>query len=108
MDSTTPTTPTTPPATRLATPSEPGTPRKRLTRDDRRDILIMRKLGYTYSYIANFLKVSERAVRYTLETQKATLQYARAGRPPRLNKEEVDQLEAFVVSSHRTRRLTWL
>lgn len=86
-------------------PSTP--PRKRLTRDQRRDILLMRRLGYTYKNIADFLHVSQRAVQYTVEKQKPTPQHSKAGRPPRLNKEEADRIEQFVTSSQKTRRMTY-
>ena len=91
------------------TPSPPPTPRrKRLTRDQRRDILLMRRLGHTYEHISTFLNVSQRAVQYTCEKQQATPQHAKAGRPPRLNKEEVDRVEEFVTQSKKTRRMTYL
>jgi transposase len=90
-------------------PSTPSTPpRKRLTRDQRRDILLMRRLGYSYEYIASFLKVSQRAVQYTCQKQQATPQHYRTGRPPRLSKEEADRLEEFVTSCQRTRQLSYL
>jgi len=87
----------------------PSTPRrKRLTRDQRRDILLMRRLNHTYEAIADFLKISQRAVQYTCEKQQATPQHSKAGRPPRLNKEEADKVEEFVISSKKTRRMTYL
>ena len=88
------------------TPSTP--PRKRLTRDQRRDILLMRRLGYSYAYIANFLEVSQRAVQYTCQRQKSTPQHSNAGRPPRLTKEEADRVEEFVIRSKETRRMSYL
>lgn len=87
------------------TPSTP--PRKRLSRDQRRDILLMRKLGYSYASIASFLHVSERGVQYTCQKEQATPQHHKTGRPPRLNEEEIDQLVDFVTSSHRTRCLPY-
>jgi hypothetical protein len=79
----------------------PSTPprRKRLTRDQRRDILLMRRLGYSYEYIANFLKVSQRAVQYTCQKQQATPQHSKAGRPPRPSKEEGDRLGEVVTAT---------
>ncbi|KZF23004.1 hypothetical protein L228DRAFT_238892 [Xylona heveae TC161] len=74
----------------------PKPPLKRLTRDQRRDILLLRKLGHTYEYIATFLKVSPRAVQYTCQKQDATPQHSRAGRRPKLTKEDGDRLEEFV------------
>ena len=90
-------------------PVTPSTPRrKRLSRDQRRDILLMRKLGYSYEYIADFLKVSQRAVQYTCQKQQSTPQHDNAGRPPRLSKEEADRVEEFVTQSKRARRMTYL
>jgi transposase len=90
-------------------PPEPSTPKKkRLTRDQRRDILLMRRLGYSYKFIAEFIKVSQRAVQYTCNTQISTPQFKNAGRPPRLSTEEVDQLEEYMLQSPETRRMTYL
>jgi transposase len=86
----------------------PSTPtRKRLSRDQRRDVLLMRSLGYSYEYIATFLKISQRAVQYTCQKGTATPQHKQAGRPPKLNQEETDKLIEFVTSSHRCRRLSY-
>ncbi|SLM35377.1 transposable element tc1 [Lasallia pustulata] len=91
------------------TPSPPSTPiRKRLTRDQRRDILLMRSLGFTYTKISSHLKVTERAVQYTCEKGAATPQHHNAGRAPKLSKEEVDTLIEFVSSSRKTRRMSYL
>ena len=68
----------------------------------------MRRLGYSYAYIASFLKVSQRAVQYTCQKQQSTPQHANAGRPPRLTKEETDRVEEFVTQSKATRRMTYL
>ena len=98
-----------PPPLSLPPPPPPSTPpRKRLTRDQRRDILLMRGLGHTYERIAAHLKVSERAVQYTCKKGQATPQHLKAGRPPRLNKEETDRVEEFITQSKETRRMTYL
>lgn len=90
----------------MSTP--PSTPkRRRLNRDTRRDILLLRKRGDTYAQIARFLGVTERAVQYTCTTKSATPQHQRAGRPAKLTSEEVDSLIQFVNSSKRTRRLSY-
>ena len=91
------------------TPSPPSTPvRKRLTRDQRRDILLMRSLGFTYAKISSHLKVTERAVQYTCEKGEATPQHHNAGRAPKLSTSEVDTLVEFITSSRKTRRMTYL
>jgi transposase len=90
-------------------PTPPSTPpRKRLTRDQRRDILLLRRQGHTYQYIADFLHVSHGAVQYTCKKRQATPQHKNAGRPPRLSNEEADKVEEFVTRSKATRRMTYL
>jgi hypothetical protein len=90
----------------MSTP--PSTPkRRRLNRDTRRDILLLRKRGDTYAEIARFLDVTERAVQYTCTTKNATPKHQKAGRPAKLTSEEVDKLVEFVNSSKRTRRLPY-
>ena len=86
----------------------PQTPkRKRLTRDQRRDILLLRKTGKTYTEIATFLGVTESAVQYTCNTQRATPKKDGRGRPSKLSKEQVDELVALVRQSRDTRRMTY-
>ena len=86
----------------------PHTPkRKRLTRDQRRDILLLRSLGKTYSEIATHLSVTESAVQYTCNLQKATPKKDGRGRPSKLSKEKVDDLVAYVRRSQDTRRMTY-
>jgi transposase len=86
----------------------PHTPkRKRLTRDQRRDILLLRSLGKTYSEIATYLSVSEGAVQYTYNIHKATPKKDRRGRPSKLSKEDVDNLVAYIRRSQDTRRMTY-
>ncbi|RMD45024.1 hypothetical protein DV735_g37, partial [Chaetothyriales sp. CBS 134920] len=53
---------------------------RRLNRDQRRDILLMRSLGYTYEKIAAHLNVTCRAVQYTCIKKDPTPQHRRAGR----------------------------
>ena len=82
--------------------------RKRLTRDQSRDILLLRKTGKTYSEIATFLGpgVSEYAVQYTCNTQKATPKKDGRGRPSKLSMEQLDELIVYVRQSKDTRRMT--
>ena len=90
----------------MSTP--PSTPkRKRLNRDQRRDILLLRRRGDSYEQIAQFLGVSFHAVQYTCMIQKATPQHKRAGRPSKLTSEEVDELIEYVKASKGNRRLTY-
>lgn len=53
---------------------------RRLTRDQRRDILLMRRLGHKYEDIAKFLGVSQSAVQYTVNTGRASPEHHKAGR----------------------------
>ena len=92
-------------------PPEPkGTPH--LTRDERRDILLMQSLGHTEEYIAAHLsvrykkKVSVRQVSYTLQVENATPRKP-TGRPGKLTTEQADILEASVTTSHDTRRMSY-
>jgi transposase len=89
----------------MSTPSTPR--RKRLTRDQRRDILLLRRRGDSYEQIARFLDVSFATVQYTCTSKKATPQHKKTGRPPALDSDEVDALIEFVKSSRRTRRMTF-
>ena len=90
-------------------PTPPSAPtRRRLTRDQRRDILLMRRLGYSYEFIAKFLEVTQRAVQYTCQNHSATPQHEKAGRSPSLTKEEGDSVETFVTASKRNRQITYL
>ena len=89
-------------------PSVPSTPkRKRLTRDQRRDILLLRKLNKTYSEIASILSVTEFAVQYTCNLQKATPKKTGRGPKGKLSEQQIDELESFVRQSKDTRRMTY-
>ena len=86
---------------------EPITPpRKRLTRDQRRDVQLLRSIGWTYDAIATHLDVTKRAVRYAAKTQP-TPQHNKAGRPPKLTEEQIDDLIAWISSSARNRRIPY-
>jgi transposase len=86
----------------------PQTPRrKRLSRDDRIRILTLRAIPWTYQQIAKHLGCTEGAVQYTCAKHQVTPQHRKAGRPPKLSKEEVDRIEEFVTQSKKTRRMTW-
>ena len=68
----------------------------------------MRSLGYKYTQIASHLKISGNAVQYTCNKGTATPQHHKTGRPPKLSQTEVDTLVEFVVSSRKSRRMTYL
>jgi transposase len=85
----------------------PTPPRKRLSRDDRLRILTLREVGWKMKDISKQLGCTERAVRYTCKEARMTPQHKRAGRPPKLNADEIDRLEEFMLSSKKTRRMTY-
>jgi hypothetical protein len=92
-------------------PLTPPKPKiRRLTRDQRRDILLIRDLGLTYEKIAEQLsqryqtQITLRSVQYTCNTQKGTPKKA-PGRAPTLSKDEIKNLKAFVRSSRERRRM---
>jgi transposase len=86
----------------------PSTPRrKRLDRDQRRDILLLRRRGDSYAEIAKFLDVTERAVQYTYTTKYATPKHKKAGRPLKLTSDKVDKLIEYVKTLKQTRRMTY-
>jgi predicted GNAT family acetyltransferase len=104
----------------------PRTPTKkklgpRLSRDIRRDILLLRELNdnddeieYTYERIAVILskrhkrQITLRAVQYTVNKNKATPQKEGRGRKPTLATALVDEIEAFVIHSRVGRQATYL
>ena len=84
---------------------EPTTPpRRRLTRDQRRDVQLLRQIGWKYDAIATHLSISVNAVRYAL-TKDPTPQHFKAGRPAKLSNTQVDDLIAWISSSTRNQRL---
>jgi Transposase len=104
----------------------PRTPTKkklgpRLSRDIRRDILLLRELNdnndeieFTYERIASLLSIRHgrqitlRAVQYTVNNNKATPQKEGRGRKPTLTTALVDEIEAFVIHSRAGRQATYL
>lgn len=74
-----------------------GVKHRRLTRDERRDILLMRRLGYSYDVIAKFLGTTISAVSYTCRQGTADTKHHMAGR--RANKlpdEIMDKMIRYV------------
>src|SRR5436309_5355473 len=88
--------------------SRRGTPH--LTRDQRRDILLLSSLDFTEERIAEQLlrqynqQISLRQITYTIRSEKATPQKY-SGRPAKLSEAQIDTLEAFVQSSKFVRRI---
>jgi hypothetical protein len=90
----------------------------RLTRDIRRDILFLRELNdydndevkYTYEKITILLshyykrKVTQRAVQYIINTEKATPTKEDRGKKPTLIIKLVDEIKAFIIYSRSGRQ----
>lgn len=90
------------------TPKSTLTPKsRRLSRDQRRDILLMRRLGHSYEKISNFLGVSQRAVQYTCQKQRASPEHKNSGRTSKLSKEDVDRLVQRVTSYGQSKPHTY-
>ncbi|KKZ62781.1 hypothetical protein EMCG_02892 [[Emmonsia] crescens] len=82
------------------------THRRRLNREERKDILILRRLGYTYQAIAEHLHVSHRAVQYTCESNTCDPK-KRPGRNSKLSTKQVDDIEAFLTASKENRNMSY-
>ncbi|OAX79384.1 hypothetical protein ACJ72_06297, partial [Emergomyces africanus] len=82
------------------------THRRRLNREERKDILILRRLGYTYQAIAEHLHVSHRAVQYTCESNTCDPK-KRPGRNSKLSTKQVDDIEAFLAASRENRNMSY-
>jgi hypothetical protein len=107
-------------------PRTPKTPKKkigsRLTRDIRRDILFLRELNdydndevkYTYEKITILLshyykrKVTQRAVQYIINTEKATPTKEGRGKKPTLIVELVDEIKIFIIYSRSGRQAIYI
>lgn len=89
-------------------PSTPpqNTRKTHLTRDQRRDILVLSAFNHDPHEIAQKLGFSIRQVRYTLQQDQATPR-RRSGRPTKLSSIQIDALEAFVCTNKNTRRMTY-
>jgi hypothetical protein len=102
----------------------PPPPKKigpRLTRDIRRDILLLRELNdyedeaeYTYERIAELLlkrhgrSITQRAIQYTCNKHKATPKKNGRGRKSTLTVEQVDEIEAYIITSRVGRQVTYV
>ncbi|EER26590.1 hypothetical protein CPC735_007630 [Coccidioides posadasii C735 delta SOWgp] len=98
-----------PPSTQspLPEPSKSIKPHRHcLTRDQRRDILLMRSLGHTYHQICKHLNVPFGAVQYTCQKRSASPK-RRPGRARRLTDEKLDEIETFITSSIQNRQMTY-
>ena len=69
---------------------------RRLDRDQRRDILLMRRLGYQYESIAKFLGTTISAVSYTVRIGIADPAHSNAGRRIKIPPEKHEQMIKYV------------
>ena len=76
-----------------------------LTRDQRRDIQLLRSLGWKYKDIERFTKATPSQV-YTACTIRAT-PTKRPGRPPLLTQAQIEELIEFVCASKENRRMSY-
>ncbi|PGH11547.1 hypothetical protein AJ79_04805 [Helicocarpus griseus UAMH5409] len=79
---------------------------RRLNREERKNILILRRMGYTYQAIAEHLRVSHRAVQYTCEANTCDPK-RRPGRNSKLSSKQVDEVEAFLAASKENRNMSY-
>lgn len=77
---------------------------RRLTRDQRRDILLMRRLGYQYEAIAKFLGTTISAVSYTVTKGTAETGHHNAGRRTHIPPEKHEQMIRYVQQYLGTER----
>ncbi|KAL7794426.1 hypothetical protein V8C37DRAFT_376625 [Trichoderma ceciliae] len=67
------------------------------TRDQRRDVQLMRRLGYTQVAISTELSLSLDQVQYALSHAETPI--TRPGRPSKLSEAQIQELEAFMEAS---------
>jgi transposase len=89
-------------------PQRPSTPRHRyLSRDERLQVQTLSLAGHTQKFITELLHISERQVRYALDTERLTPR-KRSGRPRHLSDAQIDELVAYVRQSRSTRQMSFL
>ena len=87
----------------------PSTPsrRKHLTRDHRIRIFALHDHSFNQVDIARGLNITRRQVGYALNKKDSPTPSKRSGRPSSLSEDQVDELEAFVVSSRAGREMSY-
>lgn len=70
--------------------------RRRMSRDERRDILLMRKLGYKLEQIARYIGATVSAVNYTVRLGDPEPKHKNAGRKVHIPEERIDAMVAYV------------
>ena len=87
----------------------PSTPsrRKHLTRDHRIRIFVLHDHSVNQVDIARSLNITRRQVRYALNKKDSPTPLKRSERPSSLSEDQVDELEAFMVSSRADREMSY-
>lgn len=78
-----------------------------LTRDQRRDILLLHDIGWKYKQIHCFTKATITQVHNTLKDGGKATPRKRCGRAPILTQAQIEELVEYVCSSSDTRRMTY-
>jgi transposase len=93
-----------------ATSNTPSTPQKthHLDRDTRREILLLHSIKWRPQQIYDHYKgsVTHSQIQWTLRCNKGTPK-KRSGRPPKLSESQIDELQAFITSSKKARRMSY-
>ena len=100
-----PSRPLTPPS---QAPERPVTSVHHLAHNQRRDILLMKNLGYIYLQISKQLQVTYCVIQYTVQAKRPIPQHKQAGQIPCLNEQEVDTLETYILSSQKTHQMSYI
>ncbi|KAF2278868.1 uncharacterized protein EI97DRAFT_372284 [Westerdykella ornata] len=87
----------------------PSTPphHRYLSRDEIIEAHALHRAGHSYMFIANQLNCTRRQVGYAITRSSVTPKKC-SDHPPRLTNTQVDELEAYIRSSHNTRQMSYL
>ncbi|KAI0997725.1 hypothetical protein K3495_g10466 [Podosphaera aphanis] len=78
-----------------------------LSRDQRLEILVLYRTGFTYKQIVTQLRVTYSQVKNTVQSGRASPKLW-TGRPPKLSPNQIDQLEEFICSFREARQCSYL
>ncbi|KAH7418645.1 hypothetical protein BKA64DRAFT_555014, partial [Cadophora sp. MPI-SDFR-AT-0126] len=78
-----------------------------LTRDQRRDIVLLHAIGWSYSRIQAYLPFNPtiRQIYYACNTRATPKK--KSGRPPALTQAQIEELVEFVCASKANRRMSY-
>ncbi|KAF2274446.1 uncharacterized protein EI97DRAFT_434999 [Westerdykella ornata] len=86
-------------------PEAPSTPphhhHRYLTHDEIVEAHTLHRAGHSYTFIANQLNCTKQQVGYAV-TKNFVISKKHSGHLPRLTDAQVDELEAYIQSSHNT------